>query len=164
MNQSRGVEEDNGRSHSTTDTSGRRPTPACGCRTGKSPRPQTRPLRVCVASSEFLGPFRGGGIGTAYTKLGEVLNEAGHDVTFLYTQGYDTHTEPIAHWIKVYRQRDIRFVPLPESPVNLFSLSANLAISHRVFLWLREHDGFTASHFPDSVGRGYTPVLRKPKA
>jgi len=161
MTQSRGVDHENGRSRSTIDTCGHRPTPACGCRTGESPAPQRRPLRICVASSEFLGPFRGGGIGTAYTKLGEVLNEAGHDVTFLYTQGYDTHTEPISHWIKVYRQRDIRFVPLPESPVNLSSLSANLAISHRVFLWLREHDGFDVVHFPEYGGSGYHSGLAK---
>jgi glycosyltransferase involved in cell wall biosynthesis len=118
-------------------------------------------MRICVASSEFLGPFSNGGIGTAYTKLGEALNGAGHDVTFLYTQGYYTHTAPIVHWIEVYRQRGIRFVPLPESPVNLSSLSPNLATSHRVFLWLREHDGFDVVHFPEYGGSGYHSVLAK---
>src|SRR5262245_3982009 len=72
-----------------------------------------RPLRVCIVSSEFLGPYRNGGIGTAYTKLGEALNVAGHDVTFLYTYGTYTHTEPVEHWIEDYGRRGIRFVPMP---------------------------------------------------
>jgi len=161
MTQTRGVHPENGRSRWTTDKAPHRPAPTCGRDPAGSPGTQGRPLRICIVSSEFLGPFRNGGIGTAYTKLGEVLNGAGHDVTFLYTLGYDTDTEPIAHWIKVYRERGIQFVPLPESPVTLSSLSINLAISHRVFLWLREHDGFDVVHFPEYGGSGFHAILAK---
>ena len=37
--------------------------------------------RVCIASYEFVGPTRTGGIGTAYTSLAEALAGAGHRVT-----------------------------------------------------------------------------------
>jgi glycosyltransferase involved in cell wall biosynthesis len=110
-------------------------------------------------SEEFLGPFRMGGIGTAYTKLGEALCEAGHDVTFLYTSGRDTHTEPIEHWIRVYRRRGIRFVPLPERPIPIACDTHLLAVPYRVYLWLREHDGFDVVHFPEYGGPGYYSVL-----
>jgi glycosyltransferase involved in cell wall biosynthesis len=112
-------------------------------------------------SSEFLGPFRNGGIGTAYTKLGEVLNDAGHDVTLLYTSGRYSLTEPIEHWIEVYRRRGIQLVPLPESPVSLGSISDFLSYSYRVFLWLRDHDGFDVVHLQECGAVGYHSVLAK---
>ena len=44
-----------------------------------------RPVRVCVASYEVVGPTKNGGIGTAATSMAELLGAAGHDVTLLYT-------------------------------------------------------------------------------
>ncbi len=114
-----------------------------------------RPLRICIVSSEFLGPFRNGGIGTAYTKLAELLSEAGHDVTLLYTNGRFTVSEPIEHWVTHFRERGMRLVPLPDSPVKLASTSPNLSISYRVYLWLRDHDRFDIVHFPEYLGHGY---------
>jgi len=40
-----------------------------------------RPLRVCVASFDFVGPVKNGGVGTAFTSLAEALARAGHEVT-----------------------------------------------------------------------------------
>jgi len=108
-----------------------------------------------VVSSEFLGPFRNGGIGTAYTRLAELLRDAGHDVTLLYTNGRFTIAEPIEYWETEYRNRGLRLVPLPESPVPLFSISPNLSVSYRVYLWLRDHDRFDVVHFPEYLGHGY---------
>src|SRR5208337_2566180 len=101
-----------------------------------------RPLRISIVSSEFLGPFRNGGVGTAYTKLAELLCEAGHDVTLLYTNGRFTVAEPIEHWVADFRKRGIALVPLPDSPVQLCSASPNTSVSHRVYLWLRDNDRF----------------------
>jgi len=161
MTQSRGADPKNNRSRSTTDRSPRRLAPTFGRDPVESPGAQCRPLRICLVCGEFLGPFRNGGIGTAYTKLGQILNEAGHDVTFLYSNGRYTLTEPVEHWVKVYRECGIRFVPLPESPVNLTSISYRIAISYRVYLWLREHDGFDVVHFPECGGSGYHTLLAK---
>src|SRR3974390_2115157 len=108
-----------------------------------------RPLRICLTSSEFLGPFRSGGIGTAYTKPGEAPKDAGHHAPFLYTNGRFTLTEPIEDWIVFYRRRGIRLVPLPESPVPFWYNTKSLEISYRVYRWLSEHDGFDIVHFPE---------------
>ena len=48
-------------------------------------RAPDRPLEVCIVSNGILGPVRNGGISTLYMGLAEVLVEAGHDVTYLYT-------------------------------------------------------------------------------
>jgi GT2 family glycosyltransferase/glycosyltransferase involved in cell wall biosynthesis len=156
MSQARGPEQEDSRSRSTTIPSQQRSAPAERPEGSGSPR---RPLRICVVSCEFLGPFRNGGIGTCYTRLAELLNEAGHDVTLLYTQGRHSHTEPIEHWIRVYRRRGIRFVPLPESTITISSNTHELGISYRVSVWLSEHDGFDVVHFPEFGGLGYYSVL-----
>jgi glycosyltransferase involved in cell wall biosynthesis len=154
MIHSRGLEQEDDRAGSTMPPSGQSPARSGAVEAVESPRHLRRPLRICLVSGEFLGPYRTGGIGTAYTKLGEVLNEAGHDVTFLYTNGRFTVTEPIEHWIDFYRRLGIRLVPLPEISVNISSLSSNLATGYRVYQWLREHDGFDVVHFPDYQGLG----------
>ncbi len=127
----------------------------------EGPGSSNRPLRVCIASSEFLGPFRCGGIGTAYTKIGELLQEAGHDVTFLYTGGDHSLSESNEHWIDFYAEKGIRFVPLPDNSLRLYSLTIDLAKSYRTFLWLREHDDFDVVHFPDYGAPGYHSLLAK---
>ena len=47
----------------------------------------SRKLRVCIASFDFVGPVRNGGVGTAFTSLAEALAAAGHEVTLLYVSG-----------------------------------------------------------------------------
>src|SRR6476659_2094619 len=46
-----------------------------------------RPLKVCVVSSEFIGPVKNGGIATATSALIKLLASEGHRVTLLYTLG-----------------------------------------------------------------------------
>src|SRR5262249_7862170 len=53
----------------------------------------------------------------------------------------------------------IRFVPLPESPTPVFASSHLLSVPYRVYLWLREHDGFDIVHFPEYPGPGYYSLL-----
>jgi glycosyltransferase involved in cell wall biosynthesis len=161
MTQSQRIDPEHGRHHSTTISSTRHPAPSSrpnGTDDVVSPR---RPLRIGMVSTEFLGPIRNGGIGTAYTKLGEALNEAGHEITFLYTNGRYTLTESIEHWIEFYRRRGIRLVPLPESPVKFASISPYLHGSYRVYLWLRDHDEFDIIHFQECGGVGYHSVLAR---
>src|SRR5438067_5871432 len=74
-----------------------------------------RRLRVCIASSDVVGPVRNGGIGTAYTALAETLTAAGHEVTILYVLGEQTDGEPVQVWTERYEANGIRFVPLPPS-------------------------------------------------
>lgn len=51
----------------------------------KIARDKGAPMRVCVVSSEFLGPVRNGGIATATSGLLRQLVSDGHKVTLLYT-------------------------------------------------------------------------------
>jgi glycosyltransferase involved in cell wall biosynthesis len=160
MTQSQRIDQERGRHRSTT-LSTRPPAPSSrpkGTDDVVSPR---RPLRIGMVGTEFLGPVRNGGIGTAYTKLGEALTESGHDLTFLYASGHFTHTQSIEHWIEVYRRRGIRLVPLPESPVRLSSISPYLGLSYRVYLWLRDHDEFDIIHFQECGALGYHSALAK---
>ncbi len=124
-----------------------------------SPEPilggQRHRLRICVVSSEFLGPFRNGGIGTAYSRLAELLARSGHRVTLLYTNGRRAVDGTIGDWVAHYRRLGLRLVPLPESPVHLASISPNTAVACRVYAWLRDHDGFDLVHFPEYLGHGY---------
>ncbi len=120
-----------------------------------SPRADARRLRVCIACGEFLGPFRNGGVGTAYTRLAELLNAAGHDVTLLYTNGRYTLTQSVEYWTEHYRERGMRFIPLPDSPVPLRTVSYFLEVAYRVYLWLKSHDEFDLVHFPECNGLGY---------
>src|SRR5205809_6901345 len=73
------------------------------------------PLRVCIASFDFVGPIRNGGVGTAFTSLGEALAEAGHEVTFLYLSGSFCENGQLEDWISYYQSKAIRFVPMPET-------------------------------------------------
>jgi hypothetical protein len=54
---------------------------------GEVTRKPERPLRICIASFDLVGPIRNGGVGTAFTSLGEALATAGHDDTLLYLSG-----------------------------------------------------------------------------
>jgi len=112
-------------------------------------------LRICIASFEILGPHRNGGIGTAYTKLAALLSATGHEVTLLYTQGRHSLTQPVEHWTRHYRERGMRFVPLPESPINLRAGSLHMGIAYGVYLWLKSHDEFDIVHFPECAGHGF---------
>src|ERR1700761_4420632 len=73
-------------------------------------------LRICIASCEFIGPIRNGGIGTAYTAMAHALVAAGHDVTLLYTQGERCENETINHWKVFYQKQGLRFIPRPSDP------------------------------------------------
>src|ERR1700758_3188788 len=70
------------------------------------------PVRVCIASYEFLGPSRNGGIGTGYSALAGALAEAGHQVTLLYLFGDWCENGTTSEWQTYYRSRGIQFGPL----------------------------------------------------
>ncbi len=159
MSQGDKLEERNGQSRTTVSSSMAAAATTRDLQTDVSSRERTRRLRICIVSSEFLGPFRNGGIGTAYTRLGQILNEAGYDVTLLYTSGRYTLTEPVEHWVDVYDRAGIRFVPLPEAPFSVTYFTFSAEASNRVFLWLRDHDDFDIVHFQECGGVGYHALL-----
>jgi glycosyltransferase involved in cell wall biosynthesis len=125
-----------------------------------------RPLRICIASYEFVGPTRTGGIGTAYTSLAESLAEAGHEVTVLYTGWRDPgDTRPFADWVGHYGERGIRLLELgSEGLPSVHCGHYNAQRSYLAYLWLAEQDRerpFDVVHFPDTLGHGYYAALAK---
>ncbi len=71
-----------------------------------------RRLRVCVVTSEFLGPVKNGGIGAATSGLLDVLSRDGHEVTLLYTlvqHGVPECAERTwDHWVDDMATRGVR--------------------------------------------------------
>lgn len=119
----------------------------------------SRPIRICIASDDLVGPIRNGGIGTAYSSLAQTLADAGHDVTLLYTLSNHTENQSIEYWIDHYAAMGIHFVPLPPPPSGVGG-TMPLAITYSIYVWLKERQ-FDIVHFPDWQGRAYYTCLAK---
>ena len=124
----------------------RRQRPTLRSAAAEPARAPDRPLKVCIVSNGILGPVRNGGISTLYMGLAEVLVEAGHDVTYLYTASDYTESRPVEEWVEHYRERGIRLVPLPEPSQRVVN-SFNLRTAYATYLWLRQNDHFDVIHF-----------------
>jgi glycosyltransferase involved in cell wall biosynthesis len=85
----------------------------------KSAPSRGRPLSVCVVTSEFLGPIKNGGIGTATSGLIEHLNATGHHVTVLYTQVFysapDCKENTWDFWVRSFHERGIEVTHIPHA-------------------------------------------------
>lgn len=122
--------------------------------------PSGRPLRVCIASCEFIGPIRNGGIGTAYTAMAHALVAAGHDVTLFYTRGEQCENETTAHWQNFYRKQGFKFVARPSDP-NLKIDAPELATrSYETYRWLKTQP-FDLVHFPEWSADAYYSLVAK---
>jgi glycosyltransferase involved in cell wall biosynthesis len=124
--------------------------------------PTTRPTRVCLVIDRQLDDASEPAIGEAYLALAHQLRDAGHEVTLLDIGGAvvaaeppGVSAEPPVDEADDPGDRDLPLIPLPASPAPLASSSPELAVSYRVYLWLREHEDFDVIHFPDRGGAGY---------
>jgi glycosyltransferase involved in cell wall biosynthesis len=117
--------------------------------------PATRPPRVCLVIDRRFEAAREPEIGPTYLVLADLLRDAGHEVTPLDTGGPGATAGPPCDAARQRGVRAVRRIPLPASPAPLASSSAELAVSYRVYLWLRDHDEFDVIHFPDRGGAGY---------
>ena len=121
---------------------------------------QKRPLKVCIASCEFIGPIRNGGIGTAYTSMAQALIKAGHQVTLFYTQGKKCENETIAHWENFYRKQGLRFVARQSDPTLRVDAPPHAVGSYETYRWLKNQE-FDLVHFPEWGADGYYSLLAK---
>jgi O-antigen biosynthesis protein len=125
------------------------------------------PLRICIASYEFVGPTKTGGIGTAYTSLAEALAEAGHEVTVLYLGLRTPEDEkvPFSHWVDHYGAKGIDLIELPEPELDrVFYGHFEAKRSYLAYMWLAQRDRerpFDVIHFPETLGHGYYTQLAK---
>jgi O-antigen biosynthesis protein len=124
-------------------------------------------LRICIATYEFVGPTKTGGIGTAYTSLAEALAEAGHEVRVLYLglRTPEDEKAPFSHWVEHYAERGIDLVELPEPGLpRVFYGHFEAKRSYLAYLWLAEADRerpWDVIHFPETLGHGYYTQLAK---
>jgi GT2 family glycosyltransferase/glycosyltransferase involved in cell wall biosynthesis/thioredoxin-like negative regulator of GroEL len=119
-----------------------------------------RKLRVCIASFDFVGPVRNGGVGTAFTSLGEALAAAGHEVTLLFVSGQFCENGTMDQWIAYYKKKNIHFVPMPVSCNVSITAPWHVFQSYQAYLWLLEND-FDVIHFSEWKGPGYYTLLAK---
>lgn len=115
--------------------------------------------RVCIASFDFVGPVKNGGVGTAFTSLGEALAAAGHDVTLLFLAGQWCENRTLPEWIEYYRAKGIRFVPVPDSGLRING-RWHVNKAYEGYLWLKQQD-FDVIHFSEWKGTGYFALRAK---
>jgi len=129
---------------------------------GASLPPRAAKARVCIASYEFVGPTRTGGIGTAYTSLAETLADADHEVTLLFTGWEEGEGQPFSHWVREYRERGIELLRLPQATAKEIETGHRHAVrSFQAFQRLRDLDRerpFDVIHFPEVLGHGYYTI------
>jgi len=110
--------------------------------------------RLCLVTTEVLGPHRTGGIGTFLAALADLLVSEGHAVTVLCLNGRRCLDGPFEAWIDHYRRRDITLVPLPDAngpPPGGVWQWGTLGRRLRVLSWLQAHS-FDLIHFNDWGG------------
>ena len=127
----------------------------------------SRPARVAIASYEFNGIVRNGGIGTACTSLARALAAEGHEVDIFFTGWADDPSpEAFERWTRHYASMGARLhwfdygalAARFDAPV--YSAAHSLALYEQ----LAERDAerpYDAIHFVESVGHGFYPLLAK---
>lgn len=117
----------------------------------------THPLKICIVTSDIVGPIRNGGIGTAYYNLAIALARDGQQVTVLYALGQHCEKHTVAYWVRAYAKAGIEFVPLPSREV--FGHSA-IKISYAIYGYLKERS-FDIVHYHEWRGLGFYSALAK---
>jgi glycosyltransferase involved in cell wall biosynthesis len=122
-----------------------------------------RSLRVCFVTREFFGPFKNGGIGTAYTHLAHLLAALGYDVTVYFSFAPGGDRADLGRWTRHYAARGIRFVAgEPAHPPSSGGPNARAAkVSRQVYEWLKGEEDFDVVHVPEFRGDGYFALLAK---
>lgn len=128
-----------------------------------------RPLKVCVVSSEFLGPVKNGGIATATSALIKQLARDGHQVTLFYTlvengkprnaaeqDGSSGAKKSWQHWVNELAKDGIKV----EHIAHQGGYDAWLQKSWLVKEFLGQQD-FDLVYFDDWHGLGYYSLLSK---
>ena len=136
------------------ETTGFKPLPGIAKASGK------QSLKVCVVTSEILGPVKNGGIGTATSALIDNLASNGHQVTILYTLVQSGEPECAerhwGHWVEALAARKITLTHIPHQG----SYRDWLRKSWLVKQYLAEKD-FDVVYFNEHHGSGYYALAAK---
>ncbi|XRB07391.1 glycosyl transferase [Pycnococcus provasolii] len=120
-----------------------------------------RPARVCLVTTEFVGPVTNGGIGTAFTTFAIALAKSGVDVTVLFTMGAVSQQGPFSDWAKHYKALyNIELVGLYRPPIKY--IPRHMMESYEVMRFLRERNpAFDVVHTHDYQGAAYYSLLAR---
>jgi glycosyltransferase involved in cell wall biosynthesis len=121
--------------------------------------------RVAIASYEFVGIVRNGGIGTANTELGLALARDGHEVDFVFTGIGEAHDAEFERWREHYREQGVRLhrtqtVAGAVCDSVIHSAEHSLAL-HRTLKALDAEKPYDIIHFVESLGHGFYSLLAK---
>jgi glycosyltransferase involved in cell wall biosynthesis/predicted O-methyltransferase YrrM len=118
---------------------------------------------VCIVSSEVVGPFKNGGIGTSMTGLAEHLAASGFRVTILYTGGIWSPDIQLGKWQKRYENLGIDFEAISiekmksvEGPLR----DCGFGTPYLVYQYLAAKH-FDIVHFNDCAGEGSLCLVAK---
>jgi glycosyltransferase involved in cell wall biosynthesis/predicted O-methyltransferase YrrM len=118
---------------------------------------------VCIVTSEIIGPFKNGGVGTATTGLAETLAADGFRVTVLYTGAMWTPGINLTRWQKHYASRGIELAALTLDDTRAIIgplRDRGFAVTWLVHRWLAAHP-FDVIHFNDCGGEGSLSLVAK---
>jgi len=128
---------------------------------------QSRPARVAIASYEFNGVVRNGGIGTACTSLAKALAAEGHEVDLFFTGWADDPSEQaFERWEGRYAALGVRLHWFDYAMLAARYDAPVYGAAHSLALYeqLAEQDAerpYDVIHFVESVGHGLYSLLAK---
>src|SRR5579863_3266541 len=119
--------------------------------------------RICIVTTEIVGPHKNGGIGTAMTGLAETLAGYGLPVTILYTGAIWSIIEDAGEWKDKYAAIGIDFHAL--SAQDTLKVAGPLQLHGfptpwLVYDYLRQRP-FDIVHFNDTIGEGFYCLAAK---
>jgi glycosyltransferase involved in cell wall biosynthesis len=121
------------------------------------------PPKVCIVTSEIVGPFKNGGIGTSMTGLAETLAAARFPVTVLYTGAIWNPDAAMNEWRRRYNRIGIDLVWLTLSDMARVTgpmKDCGFGVPFLVYEYLRDNR-FDIIHFNDCMGEGFYCLAMK---
>ena len=117
-------------------------------------------LKICVVTSEILGPVKNGGIGTATSALIDNIAGNGHQVTILYTSVQSGEPECAerhwGHWVSTLAARKITLTHIPHQGGYREWLRKSWLVKQH----LSEND-YDVVYFNEHHGSGYYTLAAK---
>jgi glycosyltransferase involved in cell wall biosynthesis len=118
---------------------------------------------LCIVTSEIVGPFKNGGIGTSMTGLAESLAAAGLPVTVLYTGAIWNPDAAMDEWRRRYKRIGIDLVWLTLNDMARVAgpvKDCGFGVPFLVYEYLRDNR-FDIVHFNDCMGEGFYCLAMK---
>jgi glycosyltransferase involved in cell wall biosynthesis len=121
-----------------------------------------RPLRICIATEEIVGPVQNGGIASTYYQLARMLVDLGNEVTILYIKGNDVEEHNAQYWVEWYAKQNIKFVPLQycDDPKLCFS-DVWQKRYYAFYNWLKIQNNFDVVHTSEWRGGAFYALAAK---